>query len=74
MSIKRCIDCGSEPVHTIIDEVKPAFRMEIVSFACGALLKTIYGAGGSIGRISHEGCTTDTACHPADASAPLHAA
>ncbi len=38
---KQCIDCGSEAVQTIVDEVKPVYRMEIIDFACGAVLKTV---------------------------------
>ena len=51
-----CIDCGSAAVGSILDEVKPVFRMEIVNFACGAVLKSIYTANGNIGRATHSGC------------------
>ena len=54
-----CIDCGSEAVTTIIDEVKPVFRMEIVNFACGAELKTTFSANGNTARAMHSGCTQD---------------
>ncbi len=53
---KHCLICGSEAVSTAHDVVAPVFRMEIVHYACGAVLKNITGAHGSIGRVSHEGC------------------
>ncbi len=53
----NCIDCGSEATHSIIDEIKPLFRMEIINFSCGAELKTTFSANGNIGRASHSGCT-----------------
>ena len=37
-----CIDCGCNAVGSIVDEVKPVFRMEIVNFACGAVFKSEY--------------------------------
>lgn len=54
---KYCIDCSSEAITRTIDEVKPLFRMEIVQFACGAVLKSTFTANGNIGRASHSGCT-----------------
>ena len=53
---KQCIDCGSQAIETMIDEVKPVFRMEITNFACGATLKNIFSANGNIGRVHHSGC------------------
>lgn len=29
----NCIDCGSKAIRTLVDEVKPVFRIEIVDFA-----------------------------------------
>ncbi len=52
----RCIECGSMATVKTIDEVKPIFRMEIVNFACGAVLKTTFTANGNIGRAIHSGC------------------
>ncbi len=52
----RCIDCGSVAVEKTVDEVKPVFRMEIVNFACGAVLKTTFTANGNIGKAFHSGC------------------
>ena len=54
---KHCVDCGSEPFWTTVDEVKPVFRIEIVNFACGAVLKSTFTANGNIGRATHSGCT-----------------
>jgi hypothetical protein len=56
---KHCIDCGSGAVATVVDEVKPLFRMEIVNFACGAVLKSTYTANGNVARAAHSGCTAD---------------
>ena len=58
---KRCIDCGSEVVGSVVDEIKPVFRMEIVNFACGAVMKSTYSANGNISRASHSGCMKDGA-------------
>jgi hypothetical protein len=55
---KNCIDCGSEAVNTIVDEVKPVYKMEIINFACGAELKNIFTAFGNVSKVSHSGC-----CH-----------
>ena len=38
---KSCIDCGCSAVGSIVDEVKPVFRMGIVNFACGAVFKSV---------------------------------
>jgi len=56
---QNCLDCGSDAINTTIDEVKPMFRMEIVNFACGAVLKSTFTANGNIAKASHSGCTTD---------------
>jgi hypothetical protein len=56
----HCLDCGSKAIKTHIDEVKPVFRIEIVDFACGAVLKSTYAANGQIGRVSHTGCGCKT--------------
>jgi len=53
---KSCIDCGSNAIGSIVDEVKPVFRMEIVNFACGAVFKSVYTANGNVGRAMHSGC------------------
>lgn len=52
----HCIDCGSDAVSVIVDEVKPMFSMTLVAFACGAVLKSVFSANGNTGRISHSGC------------------
>ncbi|HIJ88531.1 MAG TPA: hypothetical protein HPP97_12755 [Desulfuromonadales bacterium] len=54
---KHCIDCGSEAVEILVDEVKPVFKMEIVSFACGAEFKSVYSANGNVGKVLHSGCS-----------------
>jgi hypothetical protein len=56
---KQCLDCGSEAIETTIDEVKPLFRIEIVNYACGAVLKSTFTANGTIAKASHSGCMRD---------------
>ena len=51
-----CIDCGSRAVNRIVDEVRPIFRMEVVDFACGAVLTSTHSRNGNLARISHSGC------------------
>lgn len=53
---KNCIDCGCNAVGSIVEEVKPVFRMETVNFACGAVFKSVYTANGNVGRAMHSGC------------------
>jgi hypothetical protein len=53
---KNCIDCGSEALDTLIDEVKPVYNMEIVNFSCGAVLKNVISTNGIVGRVVHSGC------------------
>jgi hypothetical protein len=52
----HCIDCGSKAIQSIVDEIKPVFKMEIINFACGAELKTTYSSNGNIGKAVHSGC------------------
>ena len=56
---RNCLDCGSDAISTTIDEVKPMFRIEIVNFACGAVLKNTFTVNGNIAKASHSGCTSD---------------
>jgi hypothetical protein len=53
---KSCIDCGSEAVETLIDEIKPTFRMEIVRYACGAEFKSSFSSRSNMGTAVHSGC------------------
>jgi len=52
----RCIDCGSAVVLKTVDEVKPVFRMEILNYECGAVLKTTFSSNGNVARACHYGC------------------
>lgn len=58
---KSCLHCGSAATGTMVDEVKPVFRMEVITYACGAVMKNITGARGRFGRLSHEGCSLEPA-------------
>ncbi len=53
---KNCIDCGSDAVQTLIDEM-PNFRMELVQYACGAELKSSFSTRSNKGNAVHSGCT-----------------
>lgn len=61
---KNCIDCGSEAVNTMVDEVKPVYKMEIINFACGAELKNIFSSNGNIGKVFHSGCNHEDLLPP----------
>jgi len=54
--VSRCLSCGSGVISTESDVVAPVFRMDIVRYACGAVLKSTTGDRGRLGRLSHEGC------------------
>jgi hypothetical protein len=54
---ENCIECGSVAISNIVDEEKPIFKMEIINFACGAVLKSTFTANGMIGKAIHSGCT-----------------
>jgi hypothetical protein len=53
---KNCIDCGSDAVKSMVDEVKPVYKMEIINFACGAELRNFFSSNGNVGKVSHSGC------------------
>ena len=54
---KNCLECGSAAISNIVDEEKPIFKMEIINFACGAVLKSTFIANGMISKAIHTGCT-----------------
>jgi hypothetical protein len=54
---KHCIECGSAAIAATVDEEKPIFKMEIINFACGAVLKSTFTSNGMIGKAVHSGCT-----------------
>lgn len=54
---RHCIDCGSEAIETIIDEIKPSFRMEVVRYACGAEFRGTLSTRSNMGKAEHSGCT-----------------
>ncbi len=55
----QCVDCGCRASSSIIDEIKPVYRLEQVKFSCGAEQTHFYGAHGRIGKFSHEGCCSE---------------
>jgi hypothetical protein len=65
-TVHHCIDCGSLATHSIIDEIRPIFRIEQFHFPCGAVLESSYGARGQVGKISHEGCRTEEETNTAE--------
>ena len=52
-----CLECGSKAVSRTVDEVLPKFKMEIVNYACGAELKSMYSSNGNTGRLCLSGCS-----------------
>ncbi len=54
---RQCMDCGSDAIQTLIDEIKPDFRMELVQFECGAEMKTSFSTRRNTGKVSHSGCS-----------------
>jgi hypothetical protein len=52
----KCIDCGSEAIETLIDEIKPNFRMEVVRYACGAEFRGSFSTTSNMGKAIHSGC------------------
>jgi hypothetical protein len=56
---RHCIDCGSAAVQTLIDEIKPDFRMELVQFECGAEMKSSYSTKRNTGKVVHSGCSSN---------------
>lgn len=54
---KYCIDCGSEAIETIVDEIRPNFRMELVRYACGAEFRGALSTRSNMGKAEHSGCT-----------------
>ena len=57
--VRQCLSCGSGAVSTESDAIPPVFRMDIVHYACGVVLKSTTGNRGRIGRLSHEGCSQE---------------
>ncbi len=53
---KQCIDCGSDAIETIIDQM-PNFKMEIVQYACGAEMRSSFSTRSNMGKTEHSGCT-----------------
>ena len=56
---KCCIDCGSEIVDASVVEIKPLYRKNVLTFACGAVMTSTHTANGNIGKVSHAGCTME---------------
>lgn len=55
----NCIDCGSKAVGVTVDEVKRVHKLMVVTYECGATLKSSFSANGNVGKLSHSGCTAD---------------
>lgn len=56
---KKCIDCGSKAVNVSVDEVKRVHKLMVVTYECGAVMKSSFSANGNVGKLSHSGCTCD---------------
>lgn len=46
-----CLECGSRAVGKTVDSVLPMFSMEVITYACGAELKSISANNGTTGRL-----------------------
>jgi hypothetical protein len=55
---ETCLECGSRELSRTVDDVMPKFKMEVISYACGAELKSIYSSNGNIGRVCLSDCST----------------
>jgi len=51
-----CLDCGSAIASRIEDNHLPLFRMECITYICGATLRMSYSRNGATGRAIHTGC------------------
>jgi hypothetical protein len=54
---ETCLECGSRELSRTVDDVMPKFKMEVISYACGAELKSIYSSNGNIGRVCLSDCS-----------------
>lgn len=61
-----CLECGSRAVSKTVDDVLPKFKMEVINYACGAELKSIYSSNGNTGRLCLSGC-----CHIEEQVSPI---
>lgn len=53
---ETCLECGSKELTRTVDDVMPKFKMEVINYACGAELKSIYSSNGNTGRLCLSGC------------------
>lgn len=51
-----CLECGSRAISKTVDSVLPVFSMEVITYACGAELQSIYSSNGNIGRLCLTAC------------------
>lgn len=58
-----CIDCGCTSSSSVVDEIKPVYRLEQVSFSCGAVQTHFYGARGRIGKFVQQGSCGEAGSH-----------
>jgi hypothetical protein len=54
---RRCMDCGSDAIETIIEVNRPTLRLETIHYSCGAVLKNAFSAASNTGNAIHSGCT-----------------
>jgi hypothetical protein len=54
---RRCMDCGSDAIETIIEQNKLNFKMETVHYSCGAVMKNTFSTTSNTGNTIHSGCT-----------------
>jgi hypothetical protein len=55
----NCYDCGSDPITTRIEDDNSRGPILVISFACGAVLRTSQNTSGGTGSIVFAGCSHD---------------
>ena len=53
----NCYDCGSDPVSTRIEDSKTSGPVLVISFACGAVLRSSQDTSRETGSVVLVGCS-----------------
>ena len=53
----NCFDCGSDPISTRIEDGKTHGTVLVISFACGAVLRSSQNTSGGTGSMVFAGCS-----------------
>ena len=52
----NCYECGSDPISTRIEDGKTSGPVLVISFACGAVLRSSQDSSRGTGSITLAGC------------------